>query len=110
MVCISLLFFVCVILKKIEKKEKKPVLSSGWQIDEEKTSQPSTIIPNYCPHIYPHGLFRITEYIDENTTVETNKNSRLWLSWKVIKNLSFLISTESEHPTFYSLAIPLLGI
>ena len=79
MVCISLLFFVCII-KKNWKKEKKPILSSGWQIDEEETSQPSTIVPNYCPHIYPHGLFRITVYIDENTTVETNKNSRLWLS------------------------------
>ena len=26
------------------------------------------------------------------------------------KNLSFLISTKSEHPIFYSLAIPMLGI
>lgn len=68
---ISTLF--CLHYFKKLKKKTKPILSSGWQIDEEKTSQPSIIVSNYCPHIYPHSLFRITVYIDENTTVETNK-------------------------------------
>lgn len=50
-------------LKKSEKERKQPILCSGWQMDEEGNSQPSSIFSNHCHHIYAHGLSKATVYM-----------------------------------------------